>query len=395
MKRVLFILITLSFVFTASAKDSTTVKKWAVNGYVSYMSSYMQSDLMSIETMDNNLHNRINIDWYPTSKLTGTLQLRNRFFIGDQMRADSMNLQKEEMEKDIMALNLVQGNMFVLNSMIDRLNFKYSVNKLDVTLGRQRINWGQTFVFNANDIFNAYSFVDFDYPERPGSDAVRIQYYPSFTSTIEAAVKYTNDSTITAAALTRFSKWGYDIQFMGGLYNSREWVVGGGWSGNIKSVSFSGELTYLHPNKNFKDASGLFFASANLNYSFSNSLMLQGEVFYNQYLANNNLSFIDLMSANQDIKTLSLSELTYFGSIAYPITPLINANISCMYYPDINGVLIFPSFDFSLSDDIKLSLIAMYFKGDFQFPNPPMVDLPSFIATGELFMGFLRLKYGF
>ncbi len=395
MKKLQIVLFSFLLVAIVNAQDSTDIKKWAVNGYVSYMSNYMQSDLMQLETMDNNLHNRINVGWYPNDKLTGSLQMRNRFFIGDQMRADSMNFSKKEMEKDMLSMNVAQGDMFVLNSMIDRLSFKYSVEKLDVTVGRQRINWGQTFVFNANDIFNAYSFVDFDYPERPGSDAIRIQYYPGYTSTIEAAVKYTNDSTFTTAALGRFSKWEYDFQLMGGLYNSREWVVGGGWTGSIKDVSFSGELTYLHPDQDFKDASGLFFASANLTYSFSNYLMLQGEVFYNQYIADNKLSFIDLMGASQDIKTLSLSEFTYFGSIAYPISPLINANISGMYYPDINAILVFPSIDFSLSDDMKVSLIAMYFKGDFELPNLPMVDPPSYIETGELFYGFLRLKYGF
>lgn len=396
MKNLIFILLMGVFVFTVNAQDtiavfqdSTEVKKWNINGYVSSMSSYMHSDLIQMEYLDNQIHNRLNIDWYPTSHLSASLQLRTRFLIGDQMRADSFNVAKKAMEDDFLSLNVAQGNMFVLNSMIDRLHLKYSIDKLDVTVGRQRINWGQTYVFNANDIFNAYSFVDFDYPERPGSDAVRIQYYPSYTSTLEAAVKYTNDSTITAAGLTRFSTWGYDFQFIAGLYNSREWVIGGGWSGNIKRVSFSGEFSYLQPNNDFWDSKGLLFASVNLNYSFPNSSMLQIEGFYNQYLQNNNLSFTDLMGANQDIKTLSLSEFTVFGGFTYPITSLIASNVSLMYYPDINGFLVFPSVDFSLSDELKLSLIAMYFTGDFAFP------LPIGNKTGEMFYGFLRLKYGF
>lgn len=395
MKKSFFLFSVSLLPFLVFSQDSTAVKKWDINGYVSFMSSYIQSDITQSEYMDNQIHNRVNIEWYPGEHFSGSLQLRNRFMMGDQMRADSLDISKKEMEKDALSVNLAQGNMFVLNSMIDRLSLKYSVDKLDVTLGRQRINWGQTFVFNVNDIFNAYSFVDFDYPERPGSDALRIQYYPGYTTTIEAAIKYTNDSTVTAAALGRFNVLGYDVQLLAGLYNSNNWVVGGGWSGNIKGISFSGELSYLRPKKNFKNSQGLFFVSSNLNYTFPNSLMLQAEVFYNQYLHNNTLSFINLMKGSQDIKTLSLSEFTYFGSVAYPISPLINANLSGMYYPDLSGYLIFPSIDLSLSDNMKLSLIAMYFKGDSQIPNavtyPPVTDT----KTGEMFMGFVRMKYAF
>ena len=35
-------------------------------------------------------------------------------------------------------------------------------------------------VWNPNDLFNAFSFVDFDYEERPGSDALRIQKYTGY-----------------------------------------------------------------------------------------------------------------------------------------------------------------------------------------------------------------------
>ncbi len=95
------------------------------------------------------------------------------------------------------------------------------MDKFQVTLGRQRINWGQTFVWNPNDIFNAYSYFDFDYIERPGSDAVRLQYFPSSSSVAEFAVKVDDENDITAAGLYRFNKWGYDIQFLAGLCQQR------------------------------------------------------------------------------------------------------------------------------------------------------------------------------
>ncbi len=382
-RQLLYVFLALGQILFAQT-DSMSVKKWEVGGYFSSMNSYIETN-QAQSSIDYSLQNRLNIDWYPTSQLYGSLQMRNRFLMGDMIRNDVSGLYVSSLEEDNLAVNVVEQEAYLVNLMVDRLNLKYSVNKLDVTVGRQRINWGQTYVFNANDIFNAYSYVDFDYPERPGADAVRVQFYPSYTSTVEAAMKYDNDSTITAGFLGRVNKWGYDWQAIIGYYNSSDWVIGGAWSGNIKALSFSGELSYLMPKDDAE--SNLLLASVNLNYTFSNSLSLQFETFYDQYLREHTLNFVDLMYPSQDIRMLSISELTYFASVSYPVTPLMNVSFASMYYPDIDGYLLFPTIDYSLSDDMKLSLIAMYMKGDF--------ENGSTTYSSENFMGFLQLKYGF
>ena len=54
--------------------------------------------------------------------------------------------------------------------------YDYRDNKINFRIGRQRINWGTTTIWNPNDIFNAYNFLDFDYEERPGMDGGKFQY---------------------------------------------------------------------------------------------------------------------------------------------------------------------------------------------------------------------------
>ncbi|MBN2521312.1 MAG: hypothetical protein JXB17_12440 [Bacteroidales bacterium] len=387
-KIIILLLFTFEFLFLNNSFSQDELKKFELTGYVSDMTSYLKLDLMNSEYLDHIVHNRLNFNWYPTNTISGSLQIRNQFLIGDQIRVDTANLKKEELKNDFLSVNIIEDKIFVLNSMIDRLYLNYNFNKVEFTLGRQRINWGQTYVFNSNDIFNAYSFFDFDYPERPGSDALRVQYYPSYTSTIEAAVKYENDSSITAGGLFRFSRWNYDIQIIGGLYNSKEYVAGCGWMGHIKNVSFSGELSYFYPKDNFNDTSGLFYTSINLNYMFSNSLVIQTEFFYNQYSGKYNLTFADLMNDNMDIKTLSISEFTFFTGLSYPINPLINSSINFMYYPDQKGIALYPSFDFSISEKSSFSLIGMYFTGEFDY---------TLIGKkrDNLYLGFLRYKYNF
>ena len=85
--------------------------------------------------------------------------------------------------------NLLDEQSFFLNTTIDRLWVDLNYGKFQARIGRQRINWGQTLVWNPNDIFNVYSFFDFDYVERPGSDAIRLQYYPDSSSALNLQLK--------------------------------------------------------------------------------------------------------------------------------------------------------------------------------------------------------------
>jgi hypothetical protein len=242
----------------------------------------------------------------------------------------------------------------------------FTRENFEAKIGRQRINWGQTYVWNPNDIFNAYSFFDFDYEEKPGSDALRLMYYPSFTSTAELAMKVNKDKEVTAAGYYRMNKWGYDWQFLGGVLNDDEYVAGMGWSGNIKGAGFSGEMTYIRPEKNFRDTSGLLLASVSASYMFSNSLFLQFEGFYNGNFKNMNLnSFTNYYYRPLTVKTLSFSEFSWFGQATYPIHPLLEGTLAFMYFPDINGYFVNPSLRYSLTDNVQLSAFAQLFKGKF------------------------------
>jgi hypothetical protein len=182
-----------------------------VNGYLSSMQSVM-FDSLSGPFMDENLiHNRINLKGYINDHITFAAEFRSRLFTGDRVR--SGRSYSESIGKDLglanLSWNIINEQSFFLNTTVDRLWVDFNYGKFQVRAGRQRINWGQTLVWNPNDIFNAYSFFDFDYVERPGSDAVRLQYYPGSSSAIEIAVKANYKKDVTTAALYRFNRWEY------------------------------------------------------------------------------------------------------------------------------------------------------------------------------------------
>ena len=152
------------------------------------MQSVMFDSLSGPFMNENLIHNRLNIKGYINDNITVGAGVRNRLFTGDMVRLGS-----------------------------------YYSGLIGADPGKVYMSW------NLNDLFNAYSFFDFDYAERPGSDAVRLQYFTSSSSSAELAVKVDADNDVTAAGLWRFNKWGYDFQFLAGFSDGNDVVLGTGW----------------------------------------------------------------------------------------------------------------------------------------------------------------------
>ncbi len=333
---------------------------------------------------DNLIHNRLNFKGYINENITFAAELRNRLFTGDMVRSGpsySEQIGSDQGWVD-MSWNILNEQSFFLNTTIDRLWMDFNYGKFQARIGRQRINWGQALVWNPNDIFNAYSFFDFDYVERPGSDAVRLQYYPNFSSAFEIAVKADYEDHITTASLFRLNKWGYDIQFLAGYVNSEDLVAGVGWSGAIGPVSFRGEGSWFQSAKRFSDSTGTGIFTIGFDKVFKNNSSAQMQVMY----CNNPMeftSFNSLYSGNMSTKDLAFSRFSTFGQYSYPVTPLLNMSVSAMWFPDLKGYFAGPSIDYSLAENVDFSLFWQHFESTMN-SNRTRINL-----------GFLRLKYSF
>jgi hypothetical protein len=389
MKKIIIFIFIALLAFNSTAQEKESVfSKMQLNGYVKYMNTAMFNDADSIWLVDNLIHNRLNFKWYMSDKVTFALDMRNRFIYGDLVKFIpdyASTIEDDNGYLNFLTNNITDGSSYVLNTAFDRAYLELNLDKWLITLGRQRINWGQSFAWNPNDIFNSYSFFDFDYEERPGSDAVRIQYYPNYTSVAEAAIKIDKDNNITAAGLYRFNKWSYDIQLMGGIIDTSDYVIGAGWSGSIWDFGFTGEVSYFHPQENFSDSTGITIISAGLSYMFDNSLNISIEGNYNGYFDKLTLnSFNDLYFIPLSVKTTSYSEFSWFGQMSYPIHPLLTGNISVMYYPSLgNGYFLMPSLVYSVSDNFEFALYGQRFEGTFGGNYDKMTML------------FMRFRYSF
>jgi hypothetical protein len=312
-------------------------------------------------------------------------EFRNRVFTGDLVRLG--NYYADRVGEDDgwadLTWNIAAKQSFLINSTLDRIWIEVSFKKLQVTTGRQRINWGQALVWNPNDIFNAYSVFDFDYIERPGSDALRIQYFTSATTTIEIAVKLDHEKDITAAGLYRFNHWGYDFQFLTGIVKQSDMVIGAGWSGALKKVSFRGEFSWFEPYRK-KDAlnKSTVLATAGFDRIFNDNSMAQLQFMYgnNPLIVDN---FHSLYTGSLTSKDLAFSEFSAFAQYTLAVTPLLNLSASAMWLPDLDGYFNGSSLDYSLAENLDFSLLCQHFN-----------SVISGVKT-NINLCFLRMKFSF
>lgn len=385
LKRILPI-ITFLFFLTNTVTFSQ-LKNTILNGYVSAMNSVMFTKTNDPWIKEDLIHNRLNFTWYMGTNFTFEAQARNRLIWGDRqfLMPDYNEFVTNDNGFFNMSFNLTNDTTYILNTYIDRLNLQFANETWSISLGRQRINWGRTLVWNTNDIFNSYSFFDFDYPERPGADALRIQFYPSFTSSVELAAKVDNKNKITAGLKYKFNFKSYDIQLLSGVYNETDWVFGTGWEGALWNLGFKGEATYLQP---IDDGNETFLMSMSLDYTFSNSLYIISEVlFADGTTTTSQNSPMDFYGAPQDIRSMAFADFMGLVQASYPVTPLLNVSGAIMVFPELNGYYIGPSMEYSLRDDLYLSLYYQYFKSEFTVENNA--------SDQKLNLAFLRLKWNF
>ncbi len=359
-------------------------KKTELTGYLTIMQNAIFDSISGPVFYDNILHNRLNLKVYLNDHLTFAAEFRNRLFTGDMVRSypGYQELTTADDGWIDMSWNIIEKNTFFINSTLDRLWLDLNYEKFQIRIGRQRINWGQTFVWNPNDIFNAYSFFDVDYIERPGSDAVRLQYYPTWSSSVEVAVKADNNDDITAAGLYRFSKLGYDIQLLAGYSNSSDIVAGAGWSGTIGPASFRGEGTWFHPLDSFTDTTGITIITAGVDRILKDNSMAQIQLMYcNNPLDLNN--FTNLYAGNLSAKDLAFSKFSAFGQFTWAASPLWKISLSAMWFPDLEGYFAGPSIEFSMAENVDSSVFWQHFDGK---PGG---------SESRINLVFLRIKYSF
>lgn len=364
--------------------------KVSLNGYVKELYMFYSpeipipgTDLDYLAT--NIIHNRLNFKWYTSKKFTTVIEMRNRLMFGNLVTKFPDYQSTVDVDNGLMDLSWIsaQSTSWFVHSMIDRAYLDYSSGKWQVRLGRQRVNWGVNLVWNPNDIFNTFSYFDFDYEERPGTDAIRVQYYTGTTSSAELVYKPGRDNAHTSlAGMYRFAKWDYDFQFIGGQAGN-DWVFGGGWSGDIRGAGFRGELTHFEPRNDLSTRATV--ASASADYTFSSSWYIHTSLLYSSNGKTGKAGGMNvLFNPDMSAKQLSFARYSLFCQVSKPITPLLSGSFSGIVNPSDGSFYVGPAFTYSLLNNLELMLTSQLFFGD---------SGTEFGDIGQIAFG--RLKWSF
>lgn len=381
--RYLILAISCLFCTPTLAQDENMV----LNGYMKYMHTVIVPPGDSSMITDNFLHNRLNYTWYWNDNFTFNASMRNRFFWGELVRDIPFAYSNLGDDPGFFDMSFVwsSSSSTVLHTIFDRMNLTYQKNDLEVIVGRQRVNWGTTLIWNPNDIFNSYSFFDFDYEERPGTDAVQVNYYTSAASSLSVVYALADSlKGSTLAAKYKFNTHTYDIQFMAG-YQKEFFVAGGGWAGDIKGAGFRGEGTYFLP-VNDEVGETQFVGSVEFDYTFTKGLYFQTAYLFNSRGLNVKSGDYAAFYLDRSLSAQTLSPAMHnlFFQVSGALSPILNTALATMLNPKDGSLFIGPNVTWSIVENFDFLVAAQLFRGD-----------PMTLYGDGGSMVFGRFKYSF
>lgn len=359
---------------------------FTINGYIKELPLVTLNKNFSNPGFTNVLHNRLNMRLNVSPAFHFAVEGRNRIFYNEIFKENPFYIEFIGYDPGLMDLSwtwLSEG-AWLGNSMIDRLYIDWRRDNWQVRVGRQRINWGINFVSNPNDLFNTFSFFDFDYDERPGADAVRVQYFLDYVSQVQLAIspaRYGRE--MVAAGMFNFNKNNYDFQALAGYYKNRL-ALGFGWAGNLGNAGFKGEATWFYDLDEIPGLKrGNLVAAMGMDYLFGSGTFGVVELLHNGgYERGKSENLLLIQPLRPD--NIMFSEYAVTVSVNHPFSPIFNGGLALMALPDNKAIFVSPSFTWSVITDLDLGFLAQIFAAR---------EASAFSEAGSLWM--LNLKYSF
>jgi hypothetical protein len=329
---------------------------WTYRGYVKELGALSFTNNIDQFRFDNIVHSRLENSFRLSESIRIQGDIRLRLFNGYTVQnfPGYADILASDPGFQDLSTNLIASDKTILNLQSDRLHIGFERGNWSATAGRQRLNWGKTMVWNPNDLFNAYAYLDFDYEERPGTDAIHLAYSWSYASSLEIAYKAvrSHDESVFAA-MYRGSLGTYDVQFLSGRYR-RHWMGGAGWSGYLGTAGFKGEISVFIPDS---DRDPFATASIGTDYMFSNGIFTTVELLYNGGHQGGGSSLAGL-SAPPSATDLFVTESAGFISLAKTMNPLLVLQLG--YLGGISDPLhiFIPQLTYSLAQNLDLLILA-------------------------------------
>ncbi|MCG6911068.1 MAG: hypothetical protein LJE94_13215 [Deltaproteobacteria bacterium] len=360
------VLVTIAATVQAQVPGVAPQHPYSFSGYVKFLSQAVAPGSGST-AWDHLVHQRLDAEYRWSDSFSLAAGVRNRLLWGDSLDIPAYEKSIEEDPGHFdLSWNWLNEDNLIGNTIFDRLYLDWQGHGWQARGGRQRINWGMATLWNPNDLFNVYSMFDFDYEERPGTDALTMSRSLGFASRAEAVWGVGDDWDDTSlAAQYRFNVRGYDLQVLGGKQRV-DLVLGSGFSGSLWGAGLYGEVSYFYPYRDTwkgVDQEQTTVATLEADYSVAGRRNLTWRISV-LYTGNPEDPGSTLVYLNRPLtaKNISFSRWTGYADLSFDITSLSRQTVGGALYDD-GSLFLTASNAYSLADNWQLMLVWQHFDG--------------------------------
>lgn len=288
------------------------------------------------------------------------------------------------------------GDKVVVLQNLDRLNYRYSNELGDLTVGRQVVSFGSARFVNPTDIFVPFSIQTLNQEYRVGIDALRFQADMGAFAVLDVGLIIGEDGkSENRAAFIRGKKslQGNDIEALL-IHTDAAWLVGGGIERALADLGFWFETAYAIVDK----GDNYWRSSTGLDYSFSENIISMIEYHHNGAGSGEPDDYADLLSQQPYKKggVYLLGEHYLIPALSWVMTPLINFTASGFFNLSDSSVFLNVAVDVSWSDNLYSDFGSFITAGDgFTYlPEQQELNFGSEFG-GYPFSLYASLKYYF
>ncbi|TPH13247.1 hypothetical protein [Litorilituus lipolyticus] len=290
--------------------------------------------------------------------------------------------------KDFDALMSEVGDNAVILQNLDRLNYQYSNQYGDLTIGRQVLSFGSSRFINPTDIFIPFVIQTLNQEYRVGIDAIRYTADIDDFSILDMGVIIGEDGKKQHSAAflrTKNSIAGNDIELMA-IALDDAWLLGGGLERAIGDFGFWFETAFMRwqqkPVDNNLDntvdkdltlshaptlyTDDYWRTSVGSDYALNEDIILMLEYHYNGAGSKDTSKYHELaqQAPYQQAGVFLLGQHYLIPAVTWLASPLMTVNTSAFYNIDDRSIFINISSETSWSDNLYSDFGVFLTHGD-------------------------------
>lgn len=256
--------------------------------------------------------------------------------------------------------NPVAGPRWTVFHFIDRLYFKQITDRLDLTIGRQRISWGTGRIWNPTDLFNPVNPTSFAKIEKDGVDAILAKFIMGNFTDLSFVLNPRDEWTGSDLGVRfRTNLEAYDLSVMGGTFDDRL-VLGGDFAGSILGAGVRGEAIHSWSKTAGQPAFATFILG--IDNQFTGEFYALAEYFFNGE-GKERVQLYDLFALRSgSILNLGRQFVTVQGT--YLLHPLVSVSSGYTHSLTDGSGFIMGSVTYSASEFFTCSTGGQLFRGD-------------------------------